>query len=278
MTKKFLVFIAFCFGISLLASSAFHFGGGVYTSIWGTLFATGYMFIPMVAVVITQLVCGEKPFSGCGIGFRLNWWWLAAILGITLFCIVVVPVSALVPGVDITLQSSAMTQTVEALSKQGLPIGPWGVLAISFVSGLLAGCTVNALFAFGEEVAWRGFLERLLRPLGFWKESLAIGAVWGIWHAPVILMGHNYPGHPVAGVFMMVAFCLLLSPVFMYVRERSKSVVAAALAHGTMNATAGLSLMLLSGYDDLLCGPTGLAGLSVLLLLDVALYIRPGNS
>ena len=36
---------------------------------------------------------------------------------------------------------------------------------------------------------------------------IAMGVIWGLWHAPVILMGYNYgtayPGAPWAGVLMM---------------------------------------------------------------------------
>ena len=85
----------------------------------------------------------------------------------------------------------------------------------------------------------------------------------------MILMGHNYPDHPVIGVFMMIVFCLLLSPVLMFLREKSGSVIVAAIAHGTMNAVAGISLLLLEGYHDLLCGPCGLAGMAVLAVADI---------
>ena len=37
----------------------------------------------------------------------------------------------------------------------------------------------------------------------------------------------------------------------------------------SMNAVAGISLLLLEGYHDLLCGPCGLAGMAVLAVVDV---------
>ena len=46
-------------------------------------------------------------------------------------------------------------------------------------------------------------LQRELAELGLWKSSWVIGVIWGFWHAPLILQGHNYPQHPWAGVFMM---------------------------------------------------------------------------
>jgi len=53
-------------------------------------------------------------------------------------------------------------------------------------------------------------------------------------------------------VAMMVVFCLLLSPIMSALRERSGSVLGAAIAHGSVNATAGLGLVLAASYAALL--------------------------
>lgn len=271
--KKVLIFLAICFGISFLAAGIFHWCGGEYKSVWGTLVASVYMFFPMLSVLITQLITGEKPFSGIGLSFKINrWWWLGWLVLIPLPILLSLPVSALFPGISISGDGEMLQQSLEALKAQGIPLGPGGVLLVSLLSGLVAGITINAVFAFGEEAAWRGFLYRCLKGMGFWKESLVIGVIWGLWHAPLILMGHNYPEHPVAGVFMMVAFCVLITPLMLLIREKSGSVVMAAVAHGTVNALAGLSILYLSGYNDLLCGFPGLAGFIVLAVVDVLIF------
>lgn len=271
--KKVLIFLAICFGISFLAAGIFHWCGGEYKSVWGTLVASVYMFFPLLSVLITQLITGEKPFSGIGLSFKINrWWWLGWLVLIPLPILLSLPVSALFPGVSISGDGEMLQQSLEALKAQGIPLGPGGVLLVSLLSGLVAGITINAVFAFGEEAAWRGFLYRCLKGMGFWKESLVIGVIWGLWHAPLILMGHNYPEHPVAGVFMMVAFCVLITPLMLLIREKSGSVVMAAVAHGTVNALAGLSILYLSGYNDLLCGFPGLAGFIVLAVVDVLIF------
>ena len=272
--KKILIFLAFCFGISWLAAGIFYLCGIDYQSVWGFLFATVYMFFPLVSVLLTQLVTGEKPFSDIGISFRLNkWWWLGWLVIIPLPILLSLPVSALFPGVSIGTDSDALKQTMDAMQAQGMPFGPWGVGIITLLSGFVAGLTINALFAFGEESAWRGFLHRLLKGKGFWKECLIIGVIWGIWHAPLILMGHNYPEHPVPGVFMMVAFCVLVTPLMVFIREKSGSVIMAAIAHGTINALGGLPVLYLIGYKELLSGITGLAGFIALALADIVLLL-----
>ena len=272
--KKILIFLAFCFGISWLSAGIFYLCRIDYQSVWGFLFATVYMFFPLVSVLLTQLVTGEKPLSDIGISFRLNkWWWLGWLVIIPLPILVSIPVSALFPGVSIGADTDSLKQTMEAMQAQGLSLGPWGVGLITLLSGFVAGLTINAFFAFGEESAWRGFLHRLLKGKGFWKECLIIGIIWGIWHAPLILMGHNYPSHPVAGVFMMVAFCVLVTPLMVFIRERSGSVIMAAIAHGTINALGGLPIVYLIGYKELLSGITGLAGFIVLALADIVILL-----
>ena len=267
MKKKIWTFLAICFGISYAAAALFHFLGGSYDSPWGMLFASCYMLVPMVSVILTQLICKERVFSGCGISFKVDKWWFVAWLVMPVFCLLAMFASALIPGVELTTEGELLQQSLEKM-----PVGPWGVLGITVVSGLVAGATVNAVFAFGEEVAWRGFLHGCLADCSLLKKSLIIGFIWGIWHAPLILMGHNYPDHPVAGVGMMVLFCMLLTPVFIRFKEKSGSVMVAAIAHGTINACAGVSLVYLAGYNDLLCGPAGLAGLVVLLLSDIIVF------
>jgi membrane protease YdiL (CAAX protease family) len=151
-----------------------------------------------------------------------------------------------------------------------LPVHPFW---LTLVQGLIAGLTINAVAAFGEELGWRGLLQRELGPLGFWPSSLLIGLIWGIWHAPLILQGHNYPQHPQLGVALMTIWCMLLAPIFSYIRLKACSVIAAAILHGTLNATYGLSIMLIQGGNDLTVGLTGLAGFIVLAMVDVALLI-----
>jgi membrane protease YdiL (CAAX protease family) len=151
------------------------------------------------------------------------------------------------------------------------PIHPfWTAL----LQGLIVGPTVNAIAGFGEEVGWRGLMFRELIHTGFWRCSALTGFVWGLWHAPLVMLGHNYPQHPSIGVLMMIAWTMLLSPIFSYVRLKSGAVPAAAILHGSLNATAGLSIMLVKGGDDLTTGVSGLPGFAVLGTSCMLLYIR----
>ena len=92
-------------------------------------------------------------------------------------------------------------------------------------------------------------------------------------HAPLILQGHNYPENPVAGVFMMVIFTLLLSPLISYIRIKANSVIAAAVMHGSINGTMGLSILVIDGGNDLTVGVTGVSGFIALLVAVIGIFI-----
>lgn len=268
--KKTFLFISITFGLSWLLIATFRKAGGVWNSSTSMSIATLYMFVPLVSVFITQKIFhkGELKES-IGLKFTWNRWFVAAWLLPFIIAAAALGISILVPGASFTLgmeglmerYSKLITPEQLAALKQQMAVLPVHPALISLLQAFIAGITVNALFAFGEEAGWRGFLLGELRHLGFWNSSLVIGIVWGIWHAPLILMGHNYPEHPQSGVFMMIVFCMLFSPLLTLVREKSGSVLAAAILHGTFNATAGLPIMLLIGGNDLTVGSLGAAGL-----------------
>jgi membrane protease YdiL (CAAX protease family) len=78
--------------------------------------------------------------------------------------------------------------------------------AVLLAQSLTVGVLVTTVPTFGEEFGWTGYLLPRLLPLGRWRAALLYGVAWGLWHAPVIVGGHNYPGHPVAGVLAMCGF------------------------------------------------------------------------
>ncbi len=278
MDKKLKVFLSVCFGISFIAGGAFHFLGGDLSSASGMFFASAYMLIPLISVIITQLIFGEKPFSDVGVSFKINKWWFVAWLLMPVVNILAMFASTLLPGVSLDPNSELVTKVIADMSAKEVEIDGWGLLAITIFSSMFAGLTINAFFASGEEIAWRGFLPRVMSDWGFWKKSLIIGIIWGFWHMPLILMGHNYPDHPIAGVFMMILLCVVMTPVFLYLREKSGSTMVAAIAHGTLNGSAGISVMYLAGGNDLLCGTAGFVGIMILVILDFMIYLLRKNS
>jgi membrane protease YdiL (CAAX protease family) len=89
---------------------------------------------------------------------------------------------------------------------------------------------------FGEEYGWRGYLQSELFKLGRVRGVLLLGAIWGAWHWPPILMGWNYPGHPLLGPLLMVLYCIVEGIVLSYVVLKSGSLLLAAFLHAIDNA------------------------------------------
>lgn len=257
-------------------------GGGYKAFLMGIV----YMWIPAtVAIAVQKGIYREplrKPF---GISFSVNRWFLVAWFLPPILALASGGISLAFPGVSFSADMSGFVERIvayardlppeqlEALKAQLAATPFWVVILSGIIQGLLAGATINALAAFGEELGWRGLLFGEFMPLGFWKSQALIGLIWGVWHAPIILRGHNYPHHPVPGVFMMCLFCLFLSPIIGYIRLKSKSVLAAALMHGSLNGTAGISLLFIRGGNDLTVGITGVAGLIAMALADLAIYL-----
>lgn len=93
----------------------------------------------------------------------------------------------------------------------------------------------NLALVFGEEYAWRGFLQDEFSPLGRLPASFLIGLIWGVWHIPIILTGeHTYPPNPV-GISLALAFFPLWGIVQSYAVFKTGSVWAAAFLHGVVN-------------------------------------------
>ena len=277
------LFLVLTFAISFSAAGVFLLlGWRAEDRLAYTILGAIYMFIPALCVLIVEKwIHHDKIRQRLWISFRINKWFFVAWLVMPLVSLGTILTSLIFKGVSYNPEMTGMIErfgiimTPEQLeemrvSLESMPIPP---LLLILLQGLIAGITINALVAFGEELGWRGFLVYQFREMNLLKAAVVIGVIWGFWHTPLILMGHNYPQHPVAGVFMMVILCVLMSVIFIYLTLKSKSVIAAAIAHGTMNATAGLSIMMIDGGSDLLTGAPGVAGFITLSILIVVLLI-----
>ena len=243
-----------------------------------TAFAAGYMLLPAICAIILQVIHKEKPFSNLNVSFRLNWWFLVAGIAPIVYSFMTLGINLLFPNVSFSvtyegLLSMLPDDQAELMAQQLSKFPPLLFLFLQIGQALIAAYTINAVFAFGEELGWRGYLLKALQNKKLLPVSLIIGTVWGLWHFPLILIGHNYPQHPVAGVGMMVIFCILLSPMMIYMVIKSKSVITAAIFHGSNNAIAGICLLYLVGGNDLTNGLTGIAGFTTLLLVNFAFWL-----
>ena len=243
-----------------------------------TIFAAGYMLLPAVCAIILQKIHKEKPFSNLRVSFRFNRWFLVAGAIPVLFAFMTLGINLLFPHVSFSANFEGLlsrippeqaTLATEQLSK----FPPAVFLLITLIQVIIAGYTINAFFALGEELGWRGYLLQALKGKQFLSVSLITGFVWGLWHFPLILIGHNYPQHPTLGVGMMIIWCILLSPVMTYIAIKAKSVITAAIYHGTLNAVAGIATLYIVGGNDLINGVTGISGFITLLSINIAFFM-----
>lgn len=242
-----------------------------------TMCASLYMLLPMMVAIVMQKINKEKLSSTGLLRFKIKWSWLVAWMLPVVIVLLTIFVNTLLPGCEFNTDMSAMIPADSVPEEQKEMVSklmtPAFMIITTVISGLLAGATINALFAFGEEYGWRNYLVSALKEKKFVCASIFIGIVWGIWHFPLILLGHNYPQHSVAGVFMMVIFCVLASFVELYLVLKAKSVFPAAIFHGTMNAVAGLNVLLIKGGNDLINGAAGLSGFILISIVIAIIYV-----
>lgn len=248
------------FSWAMFAVVHWGFGMGADTPMGLMVFSSIYMFFPMISALVLQAVDKEK-FNHTGlVNFKIRGPWLVAWLLPVAMVFLCILVNGLLPGVDMVREQMGQL--------------PAWLMAVSVVfSGLLAGITINAIAAFGEEYGWRNYLVHALKEKKFWPAALFIGVVWGIWHFPLILMGHNYPNEPQWGVLMMVVMCILLGVIELYFVLKTKSMIVAAVLHGTINALAGTVIYFTLGGNDFLNGMTGLAGFITMGVTILCLWI-----
>lgn len=245
--------------------------------------AVGMLFMmpPAFAALIVKGPMAKEPvIEHLGLRLRPNRWWLIAWLIPPAVLALTLAVSALIPGVDVVFGVDAFLdfwrdripeEHFAEFEREVHDNAGMDPALRMLIQAMVAGVTINAIVALGEELGWRGFLHHELGPR-FWPRALVTGAIWGAWHAPIVALGHNYPEHPAIGVFLMIAWAVAISPIFTYVRERSGSVVTAGILHGTLNALGGLPLMVTRGGSDLTVGFTGLAGFVGVLVVLGAIY------
>ena len=214
--------------------------------------AAALMWPPAIGAFVARRWI-ERTFAGAGL--RLPAW---RYLLIAWFGPALVTLGALLISLPIYPFDTQFTAFRQALERTGqpLPMPPATLVAIQIVSALTVGPVINAIFAFGEEFGWRGYLmPALMARLGAWPGLLLHGAIWGFWHAPLIwLTGYNYPSQPQLGVLLFTIFGAIAGVLFGWLQLASRSVWAPTIAHGAFNAIAPLGLILLAGVDPAVAG------------------------
>lgn len=254
------------------------------------------MLGPALAAIVLQRWVDRAPFAELGLRLPDTRWSivvLTALLGMLILPTVLVVQEVLGDGAGfatfgtVRMSSEAMISNVRELAGDTLPAAgldrqlallerfpPMLILVMVLLASVVGAVSFNLPFMLGEELGWRGYLWRHIRHWTGLQRVVFTGVVWGLWHAPLIAVGHNYPGHPFAGIGLMVLLCLSMSVLFDWTRTRSGSVWSSALLHGIINGSAGASLLFAKGGHPLVGSVAGLAGaLAILVLCTVMLVL-----
>ncbi|WP_291891334.1 CPBP family intramembrane glutamic endopeptidase [Maricaulis sp.] len=263
-------FLALSFGLSWAVAAWIHQSGGFagLGAAMGTVSLMLFMLGPSIAAVVCTLLFDRDRwadalgFRGFGFGKVASWTvlsWITAIALTIASVLATVHVFGQQLGDPLTfMQTQLDAQGVEA------PMPIENLLMIQMTVGLSVGLLFNTFYLLiSEELGWRGWLQPRLADLGFWPASIVIGVIWGLWHLPIILMGHNYGDLGWTGVAAMVGFTVMLTPYHALARERG-GVIAAAGMHGAINAVAGFSLMYLASPAWPWNGLTGVGGFAAM--------------
>ena len=252
--KPLTIFIALTFLISwplFLTPLAFNNADEQTRKIITTVAFSLAMWGPGIAAIVATLTTGgsfrDLNLRSLGPKRFYLWAWL-------LFPILTIVSSVMTLLLGIGKFDSNFTMINEMLPASET-LNPILIVALQIGAALTIAPLFNSLFAMGEELGWRGFLLPKLLPLGQWKAIIISNIIWGLWHAPAIVQGLNYPGYPIVGIFMMVVFTLLLGTIFSWLYLNTRSTWTSALAHGSVNAIAGLPILfLIPGFNMALGG------------------------
>ncbi len=237
----------------------------------------------LILVVVLRFVSGGEAFQRAGLAWGKPKYWI-------LFGLLLIVVYGLMAGLNWLLglgeAVDIKTYISQVAPEQAAAVQdvPTSLLLIStgFQSVILAPF-MALVIVFGEEYGWRGYLQNQLIRMGKIRGVLLLGVIWGLWHAPIIAMGHNYPGYPVAGIFLMVLYTIALSFIFGLAVLKSGGIWIAAFLHGLNNQFYSfLATMVYKPDDPVFSFGIGLYGVAILLMVAGLLLLdrewRSGNS
>jgi membrane protease YdiL (CAAX protease family) len=232
------------------------------------------MVVGLVLAIVLRLASGKEAFHRARLGGGKLWHYL-------LFGSLVILVLCVSVGLDTLFGLGQAVDVKEFLAQaaggQSAELGAIPDLALLLLVGaqtIILGPVLGLLIAFGEEFGWRGYLQGELTKMGKVRGILLVGVIWGLWHAPIIAMGHNYPGHPVLGMLLMTLMTVAWAFVLGYAVMKSQSVWLAAFLHALLNQTASfLILMIYRPADTVFSFTIGLYGLAVWAVVVGALLV-----
>ena len=241
-------------------------------TLFNTALTAVLMFFPAVGVILTRLFTREG-LSNAMLRFNLKGnvrYYLIGWLGPMVLTILGSVIYFVIYPSEFTLATLQATMATQ-------PIPPAIFWALQIFLMLIAPL-LNFIPCLGEEWGWRGYLlPKVAQRMKFLPAVLVTGFIWGIWHAPIIVSGHNYGmgylGYPWTGIVAMCLFCIVGGTLFSYITLKTKSCWPAVLAHGALNGTASIGVLFLANpmtYDRFVGPvPTGVIGATAYIVVAI---------
>lgn len=216
--RRVVVFLALTFAVSAVFYALIIAAGTLRAR--DGLYVLGLMWTPGIVGIVTTLAF-QRNLRGMG------WGW-----GGTRYQAIAYVLPLLYGG--------AMYLAIWGLGLGGFSTANIGERSLPEFVGIAAtlGVLLSLLTATGEEIGWRGVLvPQLARTSTLPRVALVSGAIWAVWHYPLLLFAdYNNGGTPVLyGLACFTVFVVGLSFAFAWLRLRSGSFWPAALLHATHN-------------------------------------------
>lgn len=242
------------------------------------------MFFPSIGVFLTRLVTRE--------GFQNSWlrpnlkknirYYLLAWFGPAILTLAGMGIYFLLFPDDLDLSFGYFVSTLESAGApmETLPFPIELLMLVQCVQAILLAPLMNFITCFGEEWGWRGYLVPKMKGLLPTVPMLLItGIIWGLWHAPLTIIGHNYGlgylGFPFTGIAMMCLFCVVVGIFLSYVTLKTNSCIPAILGHGAINGFAAIGIYFTKDGGNPFIGPapTGFIGMIPFMIVAVFMVI-----
>jgi len=150
-------------------------------------------------------------------------------------------------AIPVILYAINLTIMTRALSYKFKP----GIQWKKILPGIPLGILVLIIFVAGEEIGWRGFLQTaLIEKYGTLAGVILLGVIWGIWHAPIALRGHNLNSHFWAEAFVLYPYtCVCYSFPLAFLTIQSGSIWPALIFHATNNMLGSIGTEIVEKQD-----------------------------
>jgi len=202
-----------CIGWFLVTSAT---NAGDYQNLF--VFTIFTMWCPGISAVITRFYY-QRSFAGFGFCMGKPLWLLLS---------VIIPVLA-----GLLMFGSAWIFGIADFNNAKASV----IFSTGFIIPFVSAIGFNLFAAAGEEIGWRGLLvPEMAEFMGFTKLALISGAIWTLWHFPLIFFSTYSGAGPLwYSVLVFVPSVMGAGLILAWLRLKSGSVYTAILFHGFWN-------------------------------------------